>query len=103
MPEAIGTQTQARAPRLTLNSDGQRHTALNVATALTFFGGIAAFALGLVVSAHLAATIIGIAVFAVGMVTQLMSATREQRIFIVAGIIAAAVGAGLGIAHGGFG
>ncbi len=103
MPEAIGTQTQARAPRLTLNSDGQRHTVLNVATALTFFGGIAAFALSLVVSAHLVATIIGIAVFGVGMVTQLMSATREQRIFIVAGIIAAAVGAGLGIAHGGFG
>lgn len=103
MPEAIGTPTHARAPRLTLNSDGQRHTALNVATGLTFLGGIAAFALGLVVHAHLAATILGLAVFGVGMVTQLLSATREERIFIVAGIIAGAVGAGLGIAHGGFG
>jgi hypothetical protein len=103
MPEAIGTPTQTRAPRLTLNSDGQRHTLLNAATVLTFFGGIVGFALGLVVGAHMPATIIGIAVFGVGMTAQLLSATREQRIFIVAGIIAAAVGAGLGIAHGGFG
>jgi hypothetical protein len=103
MPEAIGTSTQTRAPRLTLNSDGQRHTLLNAATVLTFFGGIVGFALGLVVGAHMPATIIGIAVFGVGMTAQLLSATREQRIFIVAGIIAAAVGAGLGIAHGGFG
>lgn len=103
MPEAIGAPTQARAPRLTLNSDGERHTALNVATMLTFFGGIAAFALGFVVNAHLPATIIGIAVFCLGMMTQLLSATREQRIFVMAGIIAGAVGAGLAIAHGGFG
>lgn len=103
MPEAIGTQTQARAPRLTLNSDGERHMALNIATILTFVGGIAAFALGFVVRAHLAATILGLAVFGLGMVTQLLSATREQRIFVVAGIIAGAVGAGLAIAHGGFG
>jgi hypothetical protein len=103
MPEATSTRTEARAPRLTLNSDGQRHTALNAITALTFFGGIAALGLGFVVSAHLAATILGIAVFGVGMVAQLLSATREERIFIVAGIIAAAVGAGLGSAHGGFG
>jgi hypothetical protein len=101
MPEATSTQT--RAPRLTLNTDGQRHPALNVATAFTFLGGIAAFALGLVVNAHVVATVLGIVVFGVGMVSQMMSATREQRVFIVAGIIAAGVGAGLAIAHGGFG
>jgi hypothetical protein len=50
----------------------------------------------------LAATILGIVVFGVGMVTQMFSATREQRVFIVAGIIAAGVGGGLGLAHGGF-
>jgi hypothetical protein len=33
----------------------------------------------------------------------MMSATREQRVLIVAGLIAAFVGLGLGIAHGGFG
>jgi hypothetical protein len=98
-----GTQTQARVPRLTLNTDGQRHPQLNAATAFTFVGGIAGFALGVVVNAHVAATILGIVVFGVGMVTQMFSATREQRVFIVAGIIAAGVGAGLGLAHGGFG
>jgi hypothetical protein len=98
-----GTQAQARVPRLTLNTDGQRHPVLNAATAFTFVGGIAGFALGLVVNAHLVATIVGIVVFGVGMVAQLFSATREQRVFIVAGIIAAGVGAGLALAHGGFG
>jgi len=103
MPDGVGTPTQQRTPRLTLNSDGQRHPALNAVTALTFVGGIVAFALGLVISAHLAATILGILIVGVGMTAQLMSATREERIFIVAGIIGAFVGAGLGLAHGGFG
>ena len=97
-----GTRTQASVPRLTLNTDGQRHPQLNAATAFTFLGGIAAFALGLVVNAHLAATILGIVAFGAGMVAQMFSATREQRVFIMAGIIAAGVGGGLGLAHGGF-
>jgi hypothetical protein len=103
MPDGVSTPTERRTPRLTLNSDGQRHNALNAITALTFVGGIVAFALGLVISAHLAATILGILIVGVGMTAQLLSATREERIFIVAGIIGAFVGAGLGLAHGGFG
>jgi len=102
MPEAIGTPTRARIPRLTLNSDGQRHPLLNVVTALIFFVGIASFALGLIVRDHLSATILGMAAFGVGLVAQLMSATREERIFIVTGIVFGFVGMGLGIAHGGF-
>jgi hypothetical protein len=98
-----GTQVHSRVPQFTLNTDGQRHPMLNAATVFTFLGGIAGFALGLVVSAHLAATILGIVAFGVGMVAQLFSATREQRVFIMAGVIAAGVGAGLGLAHGGFG
>src|ERR1700739_1830412 len=105
MPEATSTQTQgihtqntqAHAPRLTLNTDGRRHPRLNAATAFTFFGGIAAFALGLVVEAHLAATVLGTVVFGAGMASQMMSETREQRVFIMAGIIAAGVGAGVGL------
>jgi hypothetical protein len=76
---------------------------LNLITAYTFCAGIAAFALGLVVRAHLAATILGIVTFTIGMYAQLVSATREQRIFIVTGIVGAFVGLGLGLAHGGFG
>ena len=103
MPEAISTQTRGRVPRLTLNSDGQRHPVLNAATAFTFVAGVAAFALGLIIRQHLVATVVGMAAFAIGMVAQLVSATREERIFIVAGLVAAFVGMGLGIAHGGFG
>jgi hypothetical protein len=36
------------------------------------------------------------------MTTQLLSATREQRILVMAGVVAGFVGMGLGIAHGGF-
>ena len=103
MSEPVGAQTQARVPRISLNSDGQRHTLLNAVTAFTFFAGIAAFVLGIVVRLHLAATIIGIVAFGVGLVAQMNSATREERIFIVAGLVAGFVGLGLGIAHGGFG
>ena len=103
MPEAISTQSRGRAPRLTLNSDRQRHPLLNAATAVTFVAGLVAFTLGLVVAEHLAATVVGMFAFATGMVAQLVSATREERIFIVAGLVAAFVGMGLGIAHGGFG
>jgi hypothetical protein len=106
MPDAVSTQPQAQArgrvPRFTLNSDGQRHPVLNAITAVTFFAGIAAFVLGLIVRFHVAATTIGIATFALGLFAQMMSATREERIFIVTGIVAAFVGMGLGIGHGGF-
>ena len=94
MPEAFSAQADVSAPRLTLNSDGKRHPVLNAVTA---------FPLGLIVRDHLVATVVGMVVFAVGMAAQLVSATREQRIFIVAGLVAAFVGMGLGIAHGGFG
>jgi hypothetical protein len=101
VPEVITQEAPART-RLTLNSDGQRHPLLNAVTAFTFAAGIVAFALGLIVRAHMPATVIGICAFAVGMCAQLVSATREERIFIVAGLVAAFVGLGLGIAHGGF-
>jgi len=103
LPEALTTQTRSRAPRLTLNSDGRRHPLLNAATAFTFVAGVAAFPLGLIIRQHLAATVIGMAAFGIGLVTQLYSATRAERIFIVAGLVSAFVGMGLGIAHGGFG
>jgi hypothetical protein len=103
MRQAVSQASRARAPRITLNSDGHRHPLLNMVTAFVFLAGIAAFALGLVVRAHLAATIIGMAAFALGLYAQLVSATREQRILIVTGLVGAFVGLGLGIAHGGFG
>lgn len=86
-----------------MSPGGEDHTALNAVAVFTLLAGIAGFALGIMVRAHLVATILGIVVFGIGMIAQMLSQTREQRIVIVTGIIAAAVGAGLGIAHGGFG
>lgn len=103
MRQAVSQPTRTRAPLITLNSDGQRHPGLNAAAILTFFAGIAAFALGFVVRAHLAAAIVGGVTLAAGLYVQLISATREQRVFVVTGLVGAFVGLGLGIAHGGFG
>src|SRR5215475_12868161 len=103
MHHAVSEQTRPRVPVVTLNSDGRRHPMLNAAAILTFLAGIAAFALGFVVRAHLVATILGAVVFAIGLYVQLISATREQRVLIVTGLVAAFVGLGLGIAHGGLG
>jgi|GEM_PF-269651 hypothetical protein len=102
MPEAVQAQSRSQPYRLTLNSDGQAHPVLNVLALFTLVVGIAAFALGLVVQTHLAATILGMIGFGVGLAAQLNSATREERIVLVTGIIAAFVGMALGIGHGGF-
>jgi hypothetical protein len=101
MPEATEPQSRPRQSRLSLNSDGQRHPMENSLSAFTFVAGIVAFATGLIVRQHVVA--VGGAGFLVGLYAQMVSATREQRVIIMAGIIAAFVGLGLGVAHGGFG
>ena len=105
MPETISAPAASarRAPRISLNSDGERHPLLNAAAAFVLLAGIASFVLGLIVRAHLAATILGILAFGIGMLGQLYSATREERIVLISGVVAGFVGLGLGIAHGGFG
>jgi type IV secretory pathway TrbD component len=99
---AVGPQSQARLPRLTLNSDGQRHPRENFLTLFTFVVGLAAFAMGFVVRLHFPGLVLGIIAFVIGLYAQMVSNTREQRIVIMAGIIAAFVGLGLSVAHGGF-
>jgi len=106
MPETISAPAAHRVhrvPRVTLNSDGERHPLLNAVTAFTSIAGIVSFALALIVQQHVAATILGMAAFGAGLIGQLFSATREERVFLVAGVVAGFVGMGLGIAHGGFG
>jgi len=105
MPDTVSAPatTARRAPRITLNSDGQRHPLLNATAAFTLIAGVLSFVLGLIVQQHLVATILGMASFAVGLLGQLLSATREERILLISGIVAGFVGMGLGIAHGGFG
>jgi hypothetical protein len=94
------TRVRAR-PHLTLNSDGQKHTRVNALAVFTLIAGAIAFALGFIVARHVLASWIGLAALVVGFYAQLISATREQRIVIVTGLVAAFVGIMLAFAHGG--
>jgi uncharacterized membrane protein len=93
-----------------LNSDGQPHTALNVMTIFTLVDGLVSFVIGLFIrnapsaaaAWHIIATATGLAAILVGLYAQMISATREQRVLIVAGMIAGFVGLALGLSKGGF-
>ena len=96
-----------------LNSDGQSHTLLNVASVLVLLIGVASFTLGIfirndssiggVVGWAAVTTSMGLIAMVGGLWAQLVSATTEERILIVTGIIAGFVGFAVRLAHGGFG
>jgi hypothetical protein len=94
--------SESRTQRFTLNSDGQRHPGVNATAAFTLIAGVISVVLGLMNVAHFVGTILGVVAFFSGITAQMISATTEQRIVIVTGVVAAFVGLGLGIAHGGF-
>jgi hypothetical protein len=94
------TRVRAR-PHLTLNSDGQKHTRVNALAIFTLITGLIAFGLGFIVARHVIASWIGLAALVIGFYVQMISATREQRIIIVTGLVAAFVGLMLAFAHGG--
>jgi hypothetical protein len=100
-----------RSARINLNSDGQRHSLLNAASGFTLIIGLLSFSLGLLLRTGpgsltawaVTASVTGLACLLVGLFTQMMSATRVQRIVTVTGLIAGFVGLCLGLAHGGLG
>lgn len=98
-PAQSGQAQSGQAP----GSDGKGHPVQLGLTAFTLLAGIIAFVAGLIVRQHLAATVLGLAGLVVGLYTQMISATRPQRIFLMAGVVPAFVGVCLGLAHGGFG
>jgi uncharacterized membrane protein HdeD (DUF308 family) len=100
MPQAA--KARPHLPHVTLNSDGRRHPVENTLAVFTLVAGIVAFAAGWIVAQHLLATSLGAVALVVGLYSQLISATREQRMLIVTGLIAGFVGVALGLAHGGF-
>jgi hypothetical protein len=110
MAGTIRTGRPGRVPRLNLNSDGRPHPLLNAVSFFTLIVGLVSFALGLFIrtgpsGGHawaVVAAITGLAGLLIGLVAQMMSATREERVIIVTGMIAAFVGLALGLAHGGF-
>src|ERR1700722_15721494 len=92
-----------------LNSDGQSHPVTNLLTNFTSLGGIILLELGLIVrnahtgaAVHIIATATGLLAILDGLYVQMISATRNQRVLIVAGIIAGFVGLAIGVSRGGF-
>ena len=103
-----GTVESSRRRNI-LNSDGQPHPMENVLTIFTLVVGLVSFVLGMIVrNAHTSAAVIvittatGLVSCLVGLYVQMISHTREQRIVIVAGIIAGFVGLAIGVSKGGF-
>ena len=103
-----GTVDSSRR-RSILNSDGQPHPVQNALTIFTLVVGLVSFALGMVVrNAHTGAAVVilatatGLVSCLVGLYVQMISATREQRVLIVTGIIAGFVGLAIGLSKGGF-
>jgi hypothetical protein len=95
-------RSESRSVRFTLNSDGQRHPAVNSAAVYALVAGVTSTVLGLMNVAHFVGTLLGITAFFIGMTAQMISVTTNQRIVIVCGVVGSFVGLGLGIAHGGF-
>lgn len=93
-----------QARQVTRNSDDkhQHHLLLNAGAAYTVVAGLTSLVLGLLNVAATVGAILGLTGFVLGMFAQMMSVTRNERMFIVFGVTASFVGMGLGIAHGGF-
>ena len=109
---ANGTRTRPRlSPRKLLNSDGRTHPVENILTVAVLLTGLVSFVAGMIVRNQssagkgmiIVATATGLFALLVGLYAQMVSATREQRVLIVTGIIAGFVGLALGLAHGGLG
>ena len=104
---ADSAQTGSRAN--ILNSDGRPHPVENVLTVFVLILGLVSFVLGMIIrNAHTGAAVIvtatatGLVAILVGLYVQMISATREQRVLIVTGMIAGFVGLALGLSKGGF-
>ncbi len=78
------------------------HPLENGLAVFTLVVGLVAFATGWMRSLHVVASWAGLAALLVGLYSQLISATRAERMVIVTGLVAAFVGLALGLAHGAF-
>jgi uncharacterized membrane protein YoaK (UPF0700 family) len=101
--EARPGEASRTEPSPVANALRQGSRVENSLTLFTLVAAIVAFAIGWVVALHSVATVVAVVTFVVGMYAQLMSSTREHRILIVTGLVAAFVAGALAIAHGGVG
>jgi FtsH-binding integral membrane protein len=108
MAGTIGTGKPENPQSLQL-TDGQSHPLLNVASLGVIVIGLVSFVLGMVLrygtstkALAITAAVTGLVALLVGLYTQMVSATRIERILLVTGMIAGFVGLALGLAHGAF-
>lgn len=110
MAGSTETSKPGHSRLINLNSDGQSHRLLNLASVGTLVVGLVSFVLGMMLRYDagtgkgfaIAAAITGLLTLIVGLFAQMISATREERILLVCGMVAGFVGLCLGLAHGGF-
>ena len=103
-----GDAGTSRRPSI-LNTDGRPHPAENATAIAVLVSGLISFVLGLIVrnahtapAVHIIATATGLFAVLIGLYAQMVSSTRNQRVVIVAGIIAGFVGLAIGLSRGGF-
>jgi ammonia channel protein AmtB len=106
---AVAGTVRNRSRAGILNSDGQPHPVENILAIVILILGLVSFTLGMIIrNAHTGAAVIviatatGLVSILVGLYLQMISATREQRILLVTGMIAGFVGLALGLSKGGF-
>jgi len=107
-PSTGQTDTQGR--HVALSPGGASHLTLTVLALATIILGLLSFVLGMIdrnvssagSAVHVTATVTGLVSIVLGLYVQMVSATRNERIIVVTGMIAGFVGACLGLAHGGF-
>jgi hypothetical protein len=88
--------------RAWLNTDGRPHPLENTLSVITLSCGVLALIFGAGHDTHLIASIIGVVGLAIGLFSQLISATTGERWLNVVGLGACFVGLALAISHGGF-
>ena len=92
-----------------MNPDRQPSRVESILAIVILALGLVSFVLGMIIrNAHTGAAVIviatatGLVSILVGLYLQMISATREQRILLVTGMIAGFVGLALGLSKGGF-
>jgi uncharacterized membrane protein YjjP (DUF1212 family) len=102
----VRTRTHARHTHahhlLKIDGEGKSHPLIDAAGAYAVLAGLTAFIIGMLDGSPMAGSILGITGFLVGIVGQMLSVTRIERIVLVFGIVASFIGAGIAFAHGGF-
>ena len=88
-------------PHVTLNTDGRRHPRENAMAVATVVLGVVTLLLALAPNMHVLGSWLGLVGIVIGMITQMISVTTPERVVIVLGLGASAVGFGLNMAHGG--